>query len=372
MNDMPKILIVDDEECILSSLKRGLRNSGVEVIATTDVNDALSILSAEDISVVISDINMPVMNGAELLKRSIAVSPDTIRIVLTGSTDTSLFSSAVNDARISRFLLKPWDNMALLLAVEQAVAQYKMKLEKERLSNEIVQKNEQLENWNRMLEQLVDERTEEINLTQEATILSMCALTETRDNETGNHIIRTQNYVKLLAEELAKKEEYSVTLPPSEVDLLYKSAPLHDIGKVGIPDHILRKAGTLTKVEFEVMKDHTTLGRDAIAKAAAKLGETSFLTVASEIAYSHHEKWDGSGYPQGLKGEEIPLAARIMAFADVYDALINQRCYKENIDHDRAVAIIMSERGKHFQPSLVDIFLNLQNEFKMIALDHRE
>lgn len=372
MGDTPKILVVDDEVHILSSLRRELRAMAVEVIVTTDVNEALSILREQRICVIISDINMPVLNGVELLKRCLGISPDTIRMVLTGSTESSLFQSAVNDAHISTFLLKPWDRSALLLAVKQAVYQYQLKLEKEALQREIVEKNKALENWTQTLEKLVEERTLEVSLTQEATILSLTALTEVRDNETGNHIIRTQNYVKLIAEELAKRIEYSGSLFPHEIDLMYKSAPLHDIGKVGIADHILKKEGKLTDDEYELMKMHTSLGRDAIAKAVAKLGETSFLAIASEIAYSHHEKWDGSGYPQGLKGEDIPLSARIMALADVYDALITQRCYKEKMDHDRAVSIIIFERGKHFQPILVDVFLKLQDEFKMVALNYSE
>jgi len=372
MDNVHNVLIVDDEVSVLTSIKRELRNADFNVITTSDINQAIFILSTEKISVIISDIIMPVMNGVELLKKSLEISPGTIRIVLTGSTESLLFQSAVNEAHISTFLLKPWERNALILAVEQGIDQYNMKLERERLSRELVDKNNKLKCWSDSLEKLVEERTHEVSLTQEATILSLTALTETRDNETGNHIIRTQNYVKLLAQELAKVEQYSHSLTAHEIDLLYKSAPLHDIGKVGIPDDILKKNGRLTDKEYNYMKKHTEFGRDAIGKAVANLGKTSFLSLASDIAYSHHEKWNGTGYPLGLKGDEIPLAARIMALADVYDALISKRCYKDKIDHDHAVSIIKSERGKHFQTLLVDIFIQNERKFRYIAEAHTD
>ncbi|MDH5511415.1 MAG: HD domain-containing protein, partial [Nitrospinota bacterium] len=153
------------------------------------------------------------------------------------------------------------------------------------------------------------------------------------------------------------------------VELLYKSAPLHDIGKVGVPDAILLKPGKLTAEEFEIMKKHAALGADAIIRAEEKLdaGEVSFLRYARQIAYGHHEKWDGSGYPEGLKGEQIPLAARLMAIADVYDALISKRVYKEAFSHDKAREIIVEGRGGHFDPELVDAFLAIEHKFVDIA-----
>lgn len=176
---------------------------------------------------------------------------------------------------------------------------------------------------------------------QEVTIQAMASLAETRDNETGNHIRRTQHYVKLLAELLRDHPRFRHFLNDETIHLLFKSAPLHDIGKVGIPDHILLKPGRLTKEEFEIMMTHTTLGRDAIQRAEDQLGfPVDFLRLAKEIAYSHQEKWDGSGYPQGLSGDDIPISARLMAVADVYDALISHRVYKPGMPHEEAVDII--------------------------------
>jgi putative two-component system response regulator len=207
-----------------------------------------------------------------------------------------------------------------------------------------------------------------VQVVQDVTIMAMASLAETRDNETGNHIRRTQNYVRALAKKLQGNPLYASQLDEATVEMLYKSAPLHDIGKVGIPDAILLKPGKLTDEEFTVMKTHTTLGRDAIL-AAEKLidAPSSFLKLAREIAHYHQEKWDGSGYPEGLRGESIPLSARLMAVADVYDALISKRVYKPPFPHDKAVAIIREGRDKHFDPHMVDAFLQIAEEFEDIA-----
>ena len=219
------------------------------------------------------------------------------------------------------------------------------------------------------LEQEVQRRTREVREVQDATVLMLSSLAETRDNETGNHILRTQRYVRVLAEALRMHPRFAAVLDNDETqELLYKSAPLHDIGKVGIPDRILLKPARLTPEEFEVMKTHTTLGRDAIEHAEARLGHTvPFLALAKEIAYSHQEKWDGSGYPQGLAGDAIPVSARLMALADVYDALISRRVYKAPMPHEQAVSVIEEGRGTHFDPDVADTFLALHEEFQAIA-----
>lgn len=215
------------------------------------------------------------------------------------------------------------------------------------------------------------ERTREIQAIQDVTIMALASLAETRDSETGAHIRRTQFYVKALAEELVDHPRFSADLTPLTIELMFKSAPLHDIGKVGIPDHILLKPGKLTPEEFEQMKAHTTLGRLAIEHAEEELGmQVDFLRLAKEIAYSHHEKWDGSGYPQGLHGEDIPLSARLMAIADVYDALISHRTYKQAMPHAHAVDLLTQGRGSHFDPDILDAFLRIQDQFVAIAARH--
>ena len=218
------------------------------------------------------------------------------------------------------------------------------------------------------LEQEVQKRTRELSAIQDVTIRIMSSLAETRDNETGNHIQRTQYYVRLLAQNLRERGHCVDELSDDYIDSLFKSAPLHDLGKVGIPDNILLKAGPLTAEEWVIMRTHPTLGKQSIERAESELGvEVAFLKAAKEIAYSHHEKWDGSGYPQGIKGTDIPLAARLMALADVYDALISRRIYKPPMRYDEAAKIILAGSGTHFDPDIVDSFRELEPQFREIA-----
>jgi len=222
---------------------------------------------------------------------------------------------------------------------------------------------------NQVLEERVRERTRELVLTQDVTIFSLASLAELRDHETGAHILRSQCYIRLLAESLLTHPRFREYLNQETVEILFKSSPLHDIGKIAVPDNILHKPGCLTPDEFEQMKKHTTYGRDAILQAERALGDinSSFLHTAREIAYSHHEKWDGSGYPEGLAGDEIPISGRLMALADVYDALINRRVYKEAFSHQNAVEIIRGESGRHFDPDIASTFLAFQDRFADIA-----
>ncbi len=207
----------------------------------------------------------------------------------------------------------------------------------------------------------------EVKTTRDVAIVSLSALAESRDNETGAHILRTQEYVKALAEQLSLSSKYKELLTPTYIELLYKSAPLHDVGKVGIPDNILLKPGKLTDEEFVIMKGHAQIGADALSIAEKQLGTSSFLQVAKEIAQSHHEKWDGSGYPKQLVGEDIPLSGRLMALADVYDALISKRVYKPAFSHDKAKGIILEGQGTHFDPNIVVAFLEVEDRFVEIA-----
>lgn len=209
--------------------------------------------------------------------------------------------------------------------------------------------------------------TEEILRTRDTTILTLASLAETRDNETGAHILRTQRYVRALAENLQDHPHFSDYLNIETIDLLFKSAPLHDIGKVGIPDAILLKPGKLTDEEFEIMKTHAEIGNEALAVAEKELGSNDFLRFAREISITHHEKWDGSGYPKGLAGEDIPISGRLMAVADVYDALISERVYKPAFSHDKAMEIIIEGRGSHFDPDIVDALIEKEEDFQEIA-----
>jgi putative two-component system response regulator len=225
-----------------------------------------------------------------------------------------------------------------------------------------------LNDQHRHFEHLVAERTRESAHMQDATILAMAALAEARDPDIGNHIRRTQHYVAALAREMRFNAAFTAELTDENIALLFRAAPLHDIGKVAVPDAILLKPGRLTEQEFEIMKNHTVNGRDAIAGVERTLGASNqFLRYAREIAWSHHEKWDGSGYPQRLQGRAIPLSARLMAVADVYDALISERSYRPAFTHETAVELIRQGRGEHFDPDVVDAMLVVEEKFKAIA-----
>jgi response regulator RpfG family c-di-GMP phosphodiesterase len=221
-------------------------------------------------------------------------------------------------------------------------------------------------------ERRVKEHSLQLALAQEAIIESMASLTETRYPETGGHIKRTQNYIKALAEYLKNLPKFRSILNDEIIELLYKSAPLHDIGKVGVPDEILLKPGKLTDEEFEEMKKHTGYGRDAVVATEKKLGNGSFLSFAIEIVYTHHERWDGSGYPMGIKEEEIPLSGRLMALADTYDALVTKRVYKPPFSHEKAIEIIREGKGTHFDPDIVDAFLKIEGKFRQIAIKYAD
>ncbi|OGA17312.1 MAG: histidine kinase [Betaproteobacteria bacterium RIFCSPLOWO2_02_FULL_63_19] len=213
----------------------------------------------------------------------------------------------------------------------------------------------------------IRERTNELNLTRDVTILTLASLAETRDNETGAHILRTQRYVKALAEHLRTHPRFAGVFDDETIDLLGKSAPLHDIGKVGIPDAILLKPGKLTDEEFSIMKGHARIGAEALDVAEQQLGTNSFLRLAREISLTHHEKWDGSGYPAGLRGDAIPVSGRLMAVADVYDALISKRVYKAAFSHEKALEILGEGRDRHFDPDIIDAAMSIENRFREIA-----
>jgi response regulator RpfG family c-di-GMP phosphodiesterase len=239
---------------------------------------------------------------------------------------------------------------------------------------------QQLATMNDALELKVFERTsqllrktEEVSQIRDVTIMAMASLAETRDNETGNHLKRTQKYIRAIAMKLRNHPRFKEFLTEDNIESLFKLAPLHDIGKVGIPDAILLKQGKLTLEEFEVMKMHPLLGGNAIATAESGLPTPNrFMHIAREIATGHHEKWDGSGYPLGLKGEAIPISARLMALADVFDALISKRIYKQPYTHEEAVAYILQAKGKHFDPDVTEAFQSIQEEFRQIAEQYQD
>ena len=220
-------------------------------------------------------------------------------------------------------------------------------------------------------ENIYEEKIRKLIATQEALVNVLAILAETRDNETGGHIIRTSEYIRLMSNIYLKHSE-SKKYESYIFKYAYKAAPLHDIGKVSIPDTILLKPSKLTDEEFTIMKNHTTVGYWALQKAEKKVGKNNFIKVAKEIAYTHHEKWDGTGYPRRLIADEIPIHGRMMALADVYDALISKKVYKAPISHSKALKIIEEGKGKNFDPLLVELFVKDNEEFRKIAYEYAD
>lgn len=350
MQQQSTILIVDDTPANIDVLAATLQNDYRIIVATRGKKALQLAASTDPPDLILLDIMMPEMDGYETCQR-LKANAQTRRIPV-------IFVTALSDE----------DDEARGLAlggVDYITKPFSPSLVQARVKNHIA-----LKRHRDQLEELVQERTRELMLTRDVTIEAMGTLAEYRDPETGGHIKRTQGYVRLLAEHLRDHPRFADYLDDDTIDLLHKSAPLHDIGKVAIADQILLKPGALTAEEFEDMKQHTILGRDAIIAAESRLGENSFLSIAREIAEFHQEKWDGSGYPHGLAGDDIPIAGRLMALADVYDALISKRVYKPPFPHSKAVELILEGRGTHFDPDVADAFEKLQAKFREIALIH--
>lgn len=349
------VLVVDDTPDNLF-LMSGLLKDLYKVKVASGGDKALRIAqSGTPPDLILLDVMMPDLDGYEVCRR-LKENPATRDIPVIFLTA----KSAVDDEK-KGFELGACDYITKPVSPPIVMARVKNHLALKASADFLRNKND-------YLEREVALRTREVSEVQNVTIHAMASLAETRDTDTGNHLRRTQNYVKALAQALQSHPRFSGILTDSYITSLFKSAPLHDIGKIGIPDSILLKPGRLEPQEFEIMKTHTTLGRDVIQSAEDSLGiKVEFLTIAKEIAYSHQEKWDGSGYPLGLAGDAIPVSARLMAVADVYDALISKRVYKDGMPHEKAAQIIVEGRGQHFDPDMVDTFVALQDEFRAIA-----
>lgn len=355
MNTRPRVLAVDDIALNLE-LVRLLLESTYDVILAQDGASALRLAGLSPLpDLILLDVMMPDINGYTVCARlkANARTADIPVIFLTANTQPESEARGFHEGAVD-YISKPIHAETLLARVATHI--------------QLKQASALLKDQNKLLEHLVAKRTAEVEAMQDATILAMASLAETRDNETGNHIRRTQHYMALLARQLQNHPRFYTELNNENIALLFKSAPLHDIGKVGIPDRILLKPGKLDTDEFETMKLHTVYGRDTLLALERHLGTSSaFLRYAREIAYAHHEKFDGSGYPEGLAGDAIPIAARLMAVADVYDALISKRVYKAALDHDTAIGIICQGRGTHFDSDIVDALLAIQGDFAAIA-----
>ncbi|MDK2809011.1 MAG: cyclic di-GMP phosphodiesterase, partial [Clostridiales bacterium] len=309
---------------------------------------------------ILLDVMMPVMDGYETCKKikERKEYQDIPIIFLTAKNDAENESRGLDLGAVD-YITKPVNPAILLSRVK---AHLSLKASRDFLKNK-----------NEYLEKEIARRTKEIALIQEVSIVALASLAETRDQETGNHLERTKEYVRVLCHELAEDVNYKEELTDVAIELITASSPLHDIGKVGIPDAILLKPGKLSKEEYEVMKSHTLPGLQAIERAERMMQRSeTFFKYPKQIVYSHHEWWNGAGYPRGFEKEEIPLSARIVAVADVYDALRSKRVYKAAYSHEETMKMIKEESGTHFEPTIVQAFLEKEEEFDRIFLNYKE
>ncbi|MEA2710161.1 MAG: cyclic di-GMP phosphodiesterase [Phycisphaerales bacterium] len=322
-----RVLIVDDDEIALELLEDTLIDSGHEVHRARNGNEALAVLASVECEVVISDWEMPELDGIGLCRaiRCGASSGYVYVILLTGHNSTRERVTGLS-AGADDFMAKPFEPQDLLARLHTA----------ERILS---------------LE------------TRDVAIFSLAKLAESRDPETGAHLERVQGFCSVLAQQLTAMGQFADEIGSQYVRLLHGTSPLHDIGKVGIPDSVLLKPGRLSDREFEIMKTHASIGAETLDAALQRFPKTKFLRMARDIAGTHHERFDGTGYPKGLKGIDIPLCGRIVALADVYDALTSKRVYKDAFAHDIARNIIEKESGSHFDPSVVAAFLAAEQSF---------
>jgi len=357
---MQTILIVDDAPENLSLLSDLLQpyyqvraaNSGLRALraATTDPQPDLILL----------DVIMPSMDGYEVITQ-LKADPRTANIPV-------IFVTAMESSEDEEhgLALGAMDYITKPIKPAIVLARIKTHLELKAASN-------WLQDRNKVLEAEIAQRMEDNLIIQDVTIRALAHLAETRDPETGNHLLRTQSYIQILALQLQNHPRFQHFLTANNIQNMVKSAPLHDIGKVGIPDNILLKPGKLTADEWDVMKTHSYLGFRAIELAEQDAERPlEFLNIAKDISRYHHEKWDGSGYPDGLQGDAIPISARLMALADIFDALVSERAYKPAFPIEKVIETIIQGRDRFFDPDIVDAFLQRQNDFIAIAKRHAD
>lgn len=350
MNDT--ILIVDDSKTDMLLIKTMLLD--YTLLLAYDGMEAMEIVKDNpNIDIIILDLNMPKMNGFEVLQAlQINETYKGITTLILTNYDECENEIRGLDLGAVDYIRKPLNMESLKKRIEVHISLRKAR--------------KYIEEQNLILEERVSIRTRELVMTRDVTIHALIGLLEVRNIESSNHTKRTQWMMKILCEHLKTKQKYADILNEEYITELFQTAPLHDIGKVGIPDKILLKPGRLDSEEFEIMKKHTTYGVEALTHESNLENVTTFIRTAIEIVGTHHEKFDGTGYPHGLKAEEIPLCGRMMAIIDVYDALTSKRVYKPAVAHEEALAIILSERSKHFDPCLIDAFIEIEKDIQQI------
>ncbi len=333
------VLVVDDDPTITEMIELALTRNGYACMTAENADEALNLMAKNPVEVVITDIRMPGMSGVDLLK-IIKAEYDAEVMVMTGFAEEYDYESVLM-AGAGDFIQKPVSFRELTIRLKRVLGMRYLLIEREQNSRRIQANLEQLEKYSEQLKNA----HHELQYAYLDTINRLVAATEYRDEETGNHIVRISRYCTLIAKKLG--------LPPEMVELIQYASPMHDIGKIGIPDHILLKPEPLAPEEFETVKSHTTIGASILENSRAPV-----LKLSREIALTHHEKYNGHGYPQGLSGDNIPIAGRILAVSDTFDALTSNRPYKHPYPIEVAVDIIKSERKKHFDPQVTDIFID--------------
>lgn len=360
------LLVVDDNEMNRDLLLRRLGNSGFQLLSASNGEEALQALRQKPFDLVLLDIMMPVLDGYETLKQ---MQQDTgLRrvpvIMITALDDVDSAVRCIEMGAVD-YITKPFNPVLLKARVDAS-------LERKRLSDQEERYRKQIEHSNEDLSEEVRRKMREVSQSQLAAIFAMSKLAESRDPETGEHLERMREYCKVISEQLSRMPKFRPLINREFVDNIYAASPLHDIGKVGIDDNVLLKPGKLTGEEWVLMKRHPIIGAETLREVDRQHPGNAFIRTGIEIAESHHEKWDGSGYPYGLKGEAIPLVARILALGDVYDALTSKRCYKDAFSHAKSRSIIEQGRGSHFDPDVVLAFLEMEDEFKRIRSDFQD
>lgn len=349
---LDQILVVDDDDGIRQLLVSQIKAVGYPCRSAVNGEEALDLAIADPRpALVVSDVQMPGLSGIELLQRLKQLDPHLQVVMVSGHHDMAVVRQALRDGAYD-YLIKPFELEELANTVDRALQHY-----------HLLKQNEA---YRHNLEKMVKAQTREIIQTRDLSLITLAKLAESRDNDTGLHLERMSEYSRRLAEEVARTGTYGDLVTDDFIHQLHRSSPLHDIGKVGIPDAILLKPAALTEAEFLVMQQHTTIGGDTLRSVIETHAGHTFLVMAMEIAYSHHERWDGGGYPNGIAESKIPISARIVTLADAYDAITSQRPYKQAFDHEEAVRRITRDRGLHFDPVLVDAFLACHRDFETI------
>jgi putative two-component system response regulator len=361
-----RILVADDDTLNSTLLTVSLEEEGYAVEAAADGQAALDRLHARPFDILLLDLLMPEVDGYQVLAH-LKADPELRHlpvIVISAAEEQDSIVKCI-ELGAEDYLLKPFNRVMLKARVDAS-------MEKKRLRDQEQVYRRQIEEYNLHLERRVQDQVAEIASAQLATILALAKLSESRDLETGRHLERVREYCKILLERLRQRPQYQALINSTYIDYLYLASMLHDIGKVGVPDIILLKSGRLTPEEYAVMKTHTRIGADTLKEVNRQFPGNNFIRIGIEVAESHHEKWDGSGYPHGLAGELIPLPGRVLALADVYDAMTSRRVYKDALSHEQSVAVIREERGRYFDPNVVDCFLEAQDEFLAIRARYED